>query len=103
MVDYLVGADGAHSERLPSPLYLLGSLTQPLGIVRKLLGLTFIGVTRPSDRTIVADIEIKGLTTDVSMGLLHRAFKGTDIAVCSIGILGEASRPERTSEFIQDI
>ncbi len=74
VVDYLIGADGAHSKRLPSPLYLLGSLTQSLGIVRKTLGLTFIGVTHPSDLTIVADIEIKGLTTDVSMWLPHCEF-----------------------------
>lgn len=52
----------------------MGSLTQSLGIVRKTLGLTFIGVTRPSDRTIVADIEIKGLTADVSMRLPHCTF-----------------------------
>ncbi|KAF7793062.1 hypothetical protein EIP86_004167 [Pleurotus ostreatoroseus] len=45
-VSYLVGADGARS------------------VVRKKLGLTFLGVTRPTEHLIVADIEITGLSPD---------------------------------------
>ncbi|KAF7792720.1 hypothetical protein EIP86_003818 [Pleurotus ostreatoroseus] len=45
-VDYLIGADGSRS------------------VVRKKLGLTFDGVTRPMEHLLVADIEIKGLSAD---------------------------------------
>ncbi|KAF7793734.1 hypothetical protein EIP86_004851 [Pleurotus ostreatoroseus] len=45
-VDYLIGADGARS------------------IVRKRLGLSFLGVTRPTEHLVVADIEMRGLSSD---------------------------------------
>ncbi|KAJ3529077.1 hypothetical protein NM688_g7904 [Phlebia brevispora] len=45
-VDWLVGADGAHS------------------FVRNKLGLTFLGETRPAESIIIADVEVKGLSTD---------------------------------------
>ena len=37
-----------------------------LGVVRKKLGLSFLGVTRPTEHLIVADIEMTGLSSDVS-------------------------------------
>ena len=43
-----------------------------LGIVRKKLGLIFDGVTRPTEHFLVADIEIKGLSADVSTSYLNR-------------------------------
>ncbi|TFK51511.1 hypothetical protein OE88DRAFT_1554943 [Heliocybe sulcata] len=49
-VSYVVGADGAR------------------GIVRKLLGLSFIGETRPGDAGIIADVRLKG---DVSRQYWH--------------------------------
>ena len=36
------------------------------GVVRRLLGLTFLGETREADEMIVGDVEIDGLTRDVS-------------------------------------
>lgn len=101
VVDYLVGSDGAHSKRLRILLYLPMPLINFSGVVRKALGLTFLGVTRPSDRLIVADIEIKGLSRDVSMGLFTSVFYHADIAlVCSTGIPGETLRPERTFSIV---
>ena len=63
---YLVGADGARSE-----LFWLQEhyhqLIHFLGVVRKKLGLTFLGVTRPAKPVVIADIEMTGLSSDVSV------------------------------------
>lgn len=41
-----------------------------IGVVRKQLGLTFLGETRESDRLVLADIYIKGINTEVSQAAL---------------------------------
>ncbi len=46
--DYLIGADGAR------------------GVVRKLLGLSFLGETRVVEHLVVGDVTVEGLTEEVS-------------------------------------
>lgn len=71
---YIVGADGARGTTMT--LYFnWNSLTHTLsilGVVRKLLKLTFLGKTQSADAIAVADVEIKKLTTDVSIRRIQR-------------------------------
>ncbi|KAJ7489247.1 hypothetical protein FB451DRAFT_1522774 [Mycena latifolia] len=51
--DFLVGTDGAH------------------GVVRKQLGLSFMGESRPYIKFIIADVRVEGLDEDANPALLH--------------------------------
>lgn len=64
---YVVGADGARGTTIIHFLLhkFLTLLSVLSGIVRKLLKLSFLGKTQEADAIAVADVEIKGLTTDV--------------------------------------
>lgn len=70
--DFLVGTDGAR------------------GIVRKSLGLTFLGETSNADRLVVGDVMVFGL--DPKVGLVARPIKFTDRG-SSFGICGERLAP----------
>ena len=63
----------------------------PLGVSRKLLGMSFQGETRDTDGMVWGDVEIEGLTTDV------RKFKDKRVLpngkICSIGISGASLAP----------
>ena len=63
---FLIGADGAKG-MLSEYMLLTASHIDIIlsGITRKELGLTFLGVSRPSDRMIVGDIVIKNLNEEV--------------------------------------
>ncbi|KAF7798986.1 hypothetical protein EIP86_010215 [Pleurotus ostreatoroseus] len=67
---FLVGAEGARS------------------VVRKQLGFTFLGETRPADRILISDMEVKGISDEVSLAM--STFGVRDIYYFhSIGIRGE--------------
>jgi hypothetical protein len=67
-VSYLVGCDGAHS-RLSAPCPNdVAQLIFYTGIVRKKLGLTFLGDTPNVPTMLLGDIHVKGL--DNSVGLV---------------------------------
>ena len=67
-----------------------------LGIVRKRLGLTFLGVTRPTEHLVVADIEMRGLSADVSM--LDLCCQKATFITYSIGTLGATTQRGRKSD-----
>ena len=67
-----------------------------LGIVRKRLGLSFLGVTRPTEHLLVADIEMRGLSADVSIPDL--CFRKATFTTCSIGTLGATTQQGRESD-----
>ncbi|KAJ7799891.1 FAD binding domain-containing protein [Mycena olivaceomarginata] len=70
--DFLVGADGAR------------------GIVRKQLGLDFLGESRPSVKFIIADLRVQGIDEDVS----YHHYR--------IGIYGGTLRPTGNPKFCLD-
>ena len=77
-------------------LYVLIKLF--LGVVRHKLGLTFLGVTRPTEHLIVAEIEMTGLNSDVSTNpCLTVHFRKPNSIPYSTGTPGETSQPERVS------
>lgn len=66
-VDWLIGADGARGKAIFSEnrCPLLTPKTQ--GVTRKALGLTFLGESRQNENLVIVDLQIKGLSTAVSL------------------------------------
>lgn len=64
---YVVGAEGARSK---FPLFpqvpVVFSLKQLAGVVRKQLGFTFEGETRPANRILISDMEVTGISDEVN-------------------------------------
>ncbi len=70
VTEWMIGADGGKSKSYLLELYFemeSDLVSSASGVVRKQLGLTFLGVTKEHDRIIVGDIEVKGLSMDVSI------------------------------------
>lgn len=66
-VQYLVGADGARGTSwCLSLLQIFAHPSLYLGVVRKMINLSFVGETRDSDELVVGDVEVTNLSTDVS-------------------------------------
>ena len=69
---YVVGADGArgqsaHQEMHAGCTRLTAHRDGPmLGFTRKAIGATFEGQTKEEDGTVFADVEVEGLSSDVS-------------------------------------
>lgn len=70
--EWVIGTDGAR------------------GVVRKLLGLSFLGETRNIENFVVGDIKVNGLSRDVSVLPFYVLSRGACAhRVYSIGICGE--------------
>ena len=69
---YVVGADGArgqsaHQEMHAGCTRLTAHRDEPmLGFTRKAIGATFEGQTKEEDGSVFADVEVEGLSSDVS-------------------------------------
>lgn len=74
--DWVIGTDGAR------------------GIVRKLLGLSFLGETRTMENMVVGDIHVEGLSPEVSFDIVlpFVLILIIEVARCSTGIYGEMQR-----------
>lgn len=66
--DWVVGADGARGKYLTYGKYSRIQTVVLTGVVRKALGLTFLGETR-EERMTTGDIHVNGLATDVCIFL----------------------------------
>lgn len=84
---WIVSAEGGKSELLKGPLFASYVLIiPPIGVIRKQLGLTFLGESHDDVRFVVADLYVRGLSNDVSLVLI---LKGESrMLILSSGILG---------------
>ncbi|EJC98969.1 uncharacterized protein FOMMEDRAFT_113569 [Fomitiporia mediterranea MF3/22] len=65
--EYLVGADGGRSTSNVLSFYILKLLTLIVGVVRKDMGVNFLGETRTEGRLHLVDARIKGLDVDTDV------------------------------------
>ncbi len=67
LASYVVGAEGARSKSPLIPHFpAVFSLRQLAGVVRKQLGFTFEGETRPANRILISDMEVTGISDEVN-------------------------------------
>jgi hypothetical protein len=65
-VSYLIGCDGARSRlSAPCPIDVAQLILYYAGVVRKKLGLTFLGDTPSASTMLLGDIHVKGLDNSV--------------------------------------
>lgn len=65
-----------------------------LGVIRKQLGLNFLGETHQHIRFIIADLYIEGIENKVSV-IRHKFSSWVLMGIISIGILGETHPTQR--------
>jgi hypothetical protein len=64
-----------------------------LGVVRKQIGLSFVGETREGEHWVFADVRLKGVDKEVSLSAFFNV--QSHMRMISSGMFGEISKMER--------